>query len=46
MTSQARLENATHFLVGRLSPYTSTITNAPTSKLAERYYYAGAWLVA
>ena len=31
---------------GRLSPYKSAIINALTSKLAGRYYFTFAWLVA
>lgn len=40
----SQLESTALLLAGRLSPYKSTIINAPTSKLAERYYHAFAWL--
>lgn len=31
---------------GRLAPYKTAKINAPASKLAERYFYCFAWLVA
>jgi len=33
-------------LHGRLAPYKTAKINAPASKLAERYFYCFAWLVA